>query len=243
MAAKRAIIAKCTTCLRPFPAGWAGGQEMALGVGGGSMYVGELNVHGPGVVEMTGVQQSCPYCGGAGEIPDGIYAFLEEGYSLFRDVSAQEARALISALRRYVRDDATEDEVSEAAPERTRPFIQSTLARLDAKYWFGILLTLVLSIVGQTASSEQANRIERDVREAIARTEEHDAVAQNQIAALRDEIERMVAHRGRAPGGTPRAQPPPTTISPPDVLPNRNDPCWCGSGRRFGRCHRGVSAV
>ena len=26
--------------------------------------------------------------------------------------------------------------------------------------------------------------------------------------------------------------------NPPDVLPQANDPCWCGSGRRYKRCHR-----
>jgi methionyl aminopeptidase len=26
--------------------------------------------------------------------------------------------------------------------------------------------------------------------------------------------------------------------NPPEVLPQANDPCWCGSGRRYKRCHR-----
>ena len=26
--------------------------------------------------------------------------------------------------------------------------------------------------------------------------------------------------------------------NPPDVLPQANEPCWCGSGRRYKRCHR-----
>ncbi|MSY14432.1 MAG: type I methionyl aminopeptidase, partial [Actinobacteria bacterium] len=28
----------------------------------------------------------------------------------------------------------------------------------------------------------------------------------------------------------------PTT--PPSVLPVANDPCWCGSGRKYKRCHK-----
>src|SRR3954468_1530915 len=27
--------------------------------------------------------------------------------------------------------------------------------------------------------------------------------------------------------------------APPPVLPKSNDPCWCGSGRKFKRCHKG----
>src|SRR4051794_24469454 len=29
-------------------------------------------------------------------------------------------------------------------------------------------------------------------------------------------------------------------MTPPATLPKSNDPCWCGSGRKFKRCHRGV---
>jgi hypothetical protein len=235
---KRAIIAKCSECLRPFVAGWAGNREIALGVGGGSMYVDELNLHGPGVVEMTGVQHSCPFCGGVGDVPDGIYAFVEQGYSLLRDLSPDQARALVAALRRYVRDEATEEEVSEAAPAAARPFIRSTLKRYDPKFWIPILLTLVLFVAQQRASSQQATRIEEVVRDAIARSDEHALVAERQMAALREQIDRIVDGRR---SGTPRAKPTATNLSPPEQLPNKNDPCWCGSGRKFARCHRQAS--
>ena len=25
--------------------------------------------------------------------------------------------------------------------------------------------------------------------------------------------------------------------APPAVMPGRNDPCWCGSGRKYKKCH------
>jgi uncharacterized protein YecA (UPF0149 family) len=25
--------------------------------------------------------------------------------------------------------------------------------------------------------------------------------------------------------------------APPDLLPNRNDPCWCNSGLKYKKCH------
>ena len=28
--------------------------------------------------------------------------------------------------------------------------------------------------------------------------------------------------------------------NPPSVLPQANDPCWCGSGRKYKRCHKGA---
>ena len=29
-----------------------------------------------------------------------------------------------------------------------------------------------------------------------------------------------------------------TIAQPPTVLPQANDPCWCGSGRKYKRCHK-----
>ena len=35
-------------------------------------------------------------------------------------------------------------------------------------------------------------------------------------------------------------EPSPTRRRAPDVLPQSNDDCWCGSGRRYKRCHKGL---
>jgi methionyl aminopeptidase len=29
-----------------------------------------------------------------------------------------------------------------------------------------------------------------------------------------------------------------TLVNAPSSLPQANDPCWCGSGRKYKRCHR-----
>ncbi|NDH45860.1 MAG: hypothetical protein EBY04_05755, partial [Actinobacteria bacterium] len=29
-----------------------------------------------------------------------------------------------------------------------------------------------------------------------------------------------------------------TSVQPPKVLPAANDVCWCGSGRKYKRCHK-----
>ncbi|HPR62789.1 MAG TPA: SEC-C metal-binding domain-containing protein [Thermoanaerobaculia bacterium] len=28
-----------------------------------------------------------------------------------------------------------------------------------------------------------------------------------------------------------------TSETPPAVLPGRNEPCWCGSGKKYKQCH------
>ena len=35
----------------------------------------------------------------------------------------------------------------------------------------------------------------------------------------------------------------PTTRTAPAVLPGPNEPCWCGSGSKYKKCHRGADAV
>ncbi|MGH9270469.1 MAG: SEC-C metal-binding domain-containing protein, partial [Ilumatobacteraceae bacterium] len=29
-----------------------------------------------------------------------------------------------------------------------------------------------------------------------------------------------------------------SVANPPATLPQANEPCWCGSGRKYKRCHR-----
>jgi hypothetical protein len=34
----------------------------------------------------------------------------------------------------------------------------------------------------------------------------------------------------------------PSQVAPPAKKPGRNDPCWCGSGNKYKRCHLDVDA-
>lgn len=34
-----------------------------------------------------------------------------------------------------------------------------------------------------------------------------------------------------------------TPLTPPAVLPGPNEPCWCGSGSKYKKCHRGADSV
>ncbi|NBO68457.1 MAG: SEC-C domain-containing protein, partial [Actinobacteria bacterium] len=31
-----------------------------------------------------------------------------------------------------------------------------------------------------------------------------------------------------------------TILTQPSVLPSANDACWCGSGRKYKRCHKAL---
>ncbi len=45
------------------------------------------------------------------------------------------------------------------------------------------------------------------------------------------------AGNGRAPNGRPGEQAEPVGAGAPNAKIGRNDPCWCGSGRKYKRCH------
>ena len=45
------------------------------------------------------------------------------------------------------------------------------------------------------------------------------------------------AGNGRAPNGRPGDQAEPVGAGAPSAKIGRNDPCWCGSGRKYKRCH------
>ncbi len=34
-----------------------------------------------------------------------------------------------------------------------------------------------------------------------------------------------------------KKKPEPKLTAPPQPLPQRNDPCWCGSGQKYKKCH------
>ena len=82
------LIAVCTQCARPFTAGFGGAGHLALGTPGSTVFMEEVKIGAdPGAVEMSGVTHSCPYCGGEGRIPDGLYNFLGDGLSVLRSVT------------------------------------------------------------------------------------------------------------------------------------------------------------
>jgi hypothetical protein len=244
--ATRPIIAECGGCRRPFVAGSGGGGSMTLGPPGSSVYISHMETRG-GVVQMEGVKVSCPYCGEMGRVPDGLYDFVSETRQVFQRFTAEQNRAILLALRRYEAGEIDEAQVEAEAPAEALALIRSTLKEADKKYWISLLVMILICLVQWRMSDESTSAIEQRVEQAqAASAQEFRRLNQNEQAVC-DEVSKMMrqadAARGVAVKATkrlpvPRDSPPLTTMSQPGVLPNKNDPCWCGSNKKFKRCHR-----
>lgn len=237
-AGQRDLIAECTSCGRPFSAGSSGPGFMALGLGGQSLSIEHMQLRGDGTVNMQGVQVSCPHCGSLGRIPDGIYDFVRQGFRLLSRVSQDDAVRLTAVLRRYEQDQSDDDEVVGVAPVEARSFIQGVLARSDKKFWIGILLSLLIFIYQKydsSATTKAVNDLDRrfeTLDDQLHQLDENDRALIQQVSEILKELQ------DERVGGTPRSTPPTTSVNPPEVLPNKKEPCWCGSGRPYKRCHR-----
>ena len=203
------IIAICRDCGRPFAGGRSGGGSLALGLGG-SMYIEEMVVSGP-EVRTRGVELSCPYCGGTGDLADGVYRAVSDGVSAFRSISPADAQRLFDSLTRFVKGEALEDEVVQAAPQPARAYVVSLLK----KNWLALLLAILA-----------ATHTEVSGRATMDAIREGDAQISSQIEELRDAVREIADDLdGSARDGSEDEPRKPT------------DPCWCDSGRAFGRCH------
>lgn len=212
---------------------------MALGLHGQSLSIEHMQLRGDGTANMEGVQVSCPHCGSLGRIPDGIYDFVRQGVRLLSRVSQDDAVRLAAVLRRYEQDQSDDDEVVGVAPGEVRSFIQGVLARSDKKFWIGILLSLLIAIYQKYDSSattkavhDHLDRRFQTLEEQLHQLDESDRALSQQVSEMLKEIQ------DEHVGGTPRSTPLTTSVNPPEVLPNKKEPCWCGSGRQYKRCHR-----
>jgi hypothetical protein len=172
----------------------------------------------------------CPHCGGMGHIPDGIYDVTAEGIRVL--VTSAKSAASLERLGVLLQEaksrnasgaevaDAIERDVPEFAPLATflrglgRPEIVIALITL--------LVMLITFLRADSQSGAQLDAIKAQTQATQAQTEELERIQSAIVAQL------------------PTAQPfgaeaPATRPASPDL--GRNDPCWCGSGLKYKRCH------
>lgn len=103
--------AVCRNCDRPFPSGFVADnvQRMTL---------------------IGNTSRPCPYCGGLGDVPDGVYDVMDGTIQLVRELPTTREELLIAAriLQRHVDEgnadvEAIDREIAEAAPN-ARPLVQ-----------------------------------------------------------------------------------------------------------------------
>jgi hypothetical protein len=142
-AARQDFIAECQSCGRPFVMGQAGSTGTQIGTTG-EMYVEELVFHGDQIA-MKGVQGRCPHCGGMGQIPDGVYGLVANGYTVLSALTLPDVQRLASLLRRFTEEDAvTDEDILAAVPDEVRELVRSALATSRWQFVVNILLAIAL---------------------------------------------------------------------------------------------------
>lgn len=226
------LIAECDTCGKPF----LGGEikpsgQVVLGIG--AVYGGRtfsmrsrdeqgmtIGNAGPGQTGWSGVTLSCPQdaCEGWGSIPDGFVDWFTGAVTLFASTPAAQLTALAETLRSYMAGKATEAEVIAAAPPAATTWLQEAIAKYHLKFVYAVVLLILAITGGQSAIASDLSAADRLLRKAVAAIVQHPP-------------------KPKRPPPT-RAKPPDTARAKPAVLPQLNDVCWCGSGRKYRRCHR-----
>jgi hypothetical protein len=163
----------------------------------------------------------CPRCGGVGHIPDGIYSATTDTIRVIA-TSLQSARSLSTLLRilQRARDQrATAEDLArtlEAEPDANlKPvadLVRKLPKKLDIKAWLAIAIAVVALMEGHAADLK-VDKIESRVDQIYAQMlEQH-------------------------PTAAPIASPASTARRNPFPRVGRNEPCPCGSGRKYKRCH------
>lgn len=162
----------------------------------------------------------CPRCGGRGHIPDGVYDVVGDTIRVLA-TTTQSAEALVQLARvlERARASGAQDPGRVAASiEKESPefsALADVLRRLR-----GVRLiewvTMALAVIAILQGAEAAQSNTRN-------------------DAKLDRIYNMLVQEQKSTSTPVTTQtPPPRAIA---KLPGRNDPCWCGSGLKFKRCH------
>ncbi len=232
-----ALLAECTACGRPFPAGEIGDGGFTLGPAGSRIHIGSMTISG-GQVAMEGTEVSCPRCGAMGQVPNGVYNILQEGAAVFRRLSSAETEQIVELLVRLEREERPPlpedvDTALETVSAEARGFVATLLKGNHWKYWLPLLIAIAAIIVQHRDANRAIDEAHRDAQEQIRQARAEAEATEDQLHL---EISRVVAAIVASAGG---GEPPPaqTGVTTDQRKPGRNQPCFCGSGRKLKYCH------
>jgi hypothetical protein len=160
----------------------------------------------------------CPRCGGNGHIPDGTYNFIGNAIQFLSGPtrSKRDLERLVAILRTArQRGASVEDirrEVANQLPELQSISDLLPRTRSELYAFIAILLTILTLLLGELRKG-QPPKVE--INQVI-----------NQITTVVEQP-RQTAAQSQAPSST----------APKPAKVGRNDPCPCGSGKKYKKCH------
>jgi hypothetical protein len=162
---------------------------------------------------------ACPFCGGGASIPDGIYESLGDAIKILSGGEATLAalRRLQEILQKAQNDNANPEAVAEEIKAKV-----PTLAKIAAfiqKYPFSLLVALISVVLSRFPATPKRPppNITNNVTNNITNTIIHETFARVNADAQAKLPKQVPIRRSEKIG--------------------RNDPCSCGSGKKFKKCH------
>lgn len=184
----------------------------------GRLFLAPRLIGGTGSARITFVNsrvRPCPYCGGIGRIPDGVYELAEGVIRYLGDagLSPVQLRTLQTVLTQASDADAAPDDVAakvrDSVPNAVGllTFLKSP-SGLALATWLMFLVALIGILIAHSDAQLTPAEIEQIISEALS----HDT-------------------------GAPAATTPSAAAPMTQATPSRNARCPCGSGKTYKNCH------
>jgi SEC-C motif len=184
----------------------------------GRLFLATRLIGGPGSARITFINtrvRGCPYCGGTGHIPDGVYELAQGVVRYLGDagLSSVELRTLQTVLTQATQDNTAPDDVAAKVRDRVPNAVGLlTFLKSPSGVALAAWLTFLVVLIGVLIAHADAQLTPAEIEQIIGEALSHDTDA--------------------PPATTPSAAAPLT-----QAIPSRNARCPCGSGKTYKNCH------
>lgn len=177
----------------------------------GNIFPSGIEVHNATNMSLSGARSRCPRCGEWGRIPDGVYDFVDNTVRIIAapEQSRQDWARFSRILRDLYERKAEPDEIRSTI-EKELPGFSSVAQRLPMDKRKALAFVLFTLWVLHTLLG-----IAGDAKDLLQDDEQVQRITQVVIEQATINVD----------------------LPPEQETPGRNDPCWCGSGKKYKRCH------
>lgn len=183
----------------------------------GTAFPSGFAIGGGGTATFIGNKSGpCPACGSMGSVPDGVFSAAGNIIRLLSGPQKtieqlQRLASVISEARTTVSEpNKAVERIKQEAPELSSIVDVLPKTRMELYAFLTILLMAIATVIAAAAQYKDHSPSEVEVQKMIEET-----------------IERSFRERGEAKKQQPHRAAP---------KPGRNDPCPCGSGKKYKKC-------
>lgn len=182
----------------------------------GHIFPSGFGLRGNARLTLSGVGTICPRCGANARMPDGVYEVTSDTLTRLGTVSPDRLKILLAFARRLQHEHTTVEavraEIAASAPELQSWADVLPKTRSDLYAFLGLLVSILMAVIALAA----------------LRNDNSGSVTVNNVTNITvDQVfDHMYRHQLQG-----------ADSSAPILAVPRNDPCPCGSGKKYKKCH------